>query len=127
MKSFLCLCAVVLSAAGCGSRGAPRQNVIINEPSWAARFGTAKGIQEPGERDEALNSLALDAASDGHPDDVKKAIAEIRTVGKKDQAAHGASITLAKKGHAEAAKEVANGIADEGLREETLKMIAGFK
>jgi hypothetical protein len=128
MKALLWFCAtVVICTAGCGSRDVPQQKTSIREPSWTDHFGTAQGIQDPDERDEAFNSLALDAAADGRDDLVKKAIAEIRSAGKKDQAAHGAAITLAKKGKGEAAREVAKGIADEGMREETLKKIAGFK
>ena len=119
--------AVVICVAGCGGRDAPQQKTIISEPSWAARFGTAQGIQDPDERDETLNRLALDAASDGRDDDVKKAVFGIRSVGKKDQAAHGAAITLAKQGKGEAAREVAKLIADERMRAEALQTIARLK
>ena len=120
------IAALVICTLGCGSRDARQQKNRISEPSWMARFGTAQAIQDADERDEALNSLALDAASDGRDDDAKKAIAEIRSAAKKDQAAQGAAITLAKKGKSDAAREVAKGIADEGTRGETLKKIAEF-
>jgi hypothetical protein len=117
----------VACLAGCGSRSVPQQRPLPSEPSWGARFGKAQAIQDQDERDEALNSLALDAAADGRADDVKQAVAAIKAAGRKDQASHGAAVTLAKKGHGGAAKEVAQGIADEAMRAETLQKVAEFK
>jgi len=118
---------IIAAIGGCGSRSAPQKKVIIPDPpSWASRFEATKAIKNAEQRDEEFNRLALTAASHGNLADVKKAIAEIELAAKKEQVAHGCAVTLAKHKHKEAAKEVANLIADEKQREETLKTIAAF-
>jgi hypothetical protein len=126
-RHLLVVTAAVIFAAGCGGRNAPQQRAIISEPSWADRFNAAQRIQNPDEWDEAFNSLALDAATDGRYGDVQAAVGEIRSAEKRDQVARGAAITLAKKGYAAGARDVAKMIADKDARKETIKAIEEFR
>jgi len=74
-------------------------------------------------QDNALATVAENAAAAAEVDIAKKAVAKISHPVKKDKAAEGAALKLARAGKSAAAVEVAKMINDVRLRDNTLSKL----
>jgi hypothetical protein len=120
----LLVAVALLAPAGCQGRPAPAPVDAAAAPSsYAGRLEAALSISNVGTRDEALATLALDAAGGGDAASADAAIDGISNVGLRDQTAADAAARLAKSGK-EGAVAIARRIGNVGLRDDTLARIA---
>jgi hypothetical protein len=118
MRSLLLTILVVLVSAlsvGCSADRSP--------PDFQAQLDAALAINGPQARDNALATVAENAAAAAEVDIAKKAVAKISHPVKKDKAAEGAALKLARAGKSAAAVEVAKMINDVTLRDNTLSKL----
>ena len=119
------ICALYILPCGC-SEGTQR----ANDPSpskWDAKFSSADSIRQTKVRDDAMKTLAKNAAEAGSHAVAIRALDNIRDVSNHDQAARDCAVALATNEHLEAARQIANKIRATKMRDETLKLIAQTK
>jgi predicted Ser/Thr protein kinase len=95
--------------------------------TWAAlddRLEAASSMNEVAEKDQPLAAVATDAAKVGAVNIVKRALGKMFDPMKRDGAAHDAARLLAKRGQRKQAIELAKGISDYTVRDQTLSELA---
>jgi hypothetical protein len=124
-SSTILMCALYILPYSC-SKGTQR----ASDPSrskWDAKFSAADGIRETKVRDDAMKTVAKNAAAAGSHAVVIRALDNIRDMRGQDQASRDCAVTLATNGHVEVARQIANKIRETRMRDETLKLIAQTK
>jgi hypothetical protein len=104
------------AAAGAAISASPQ---VLEE-----RLEAASGIIDAGQKDKPLAGVARDAAKAGQVDIARKALAAMIEMSERDAATHDAALLLAKRELRRAAVEMANGISDTDLRDQTLSALA---
>ena len=94
------------------------------KPDHQSRLDAATEMNEVTHRNTALAKVAIDAATAGEGDVVKKAVSAITVEDKKMRTARDSALALAKAGQGAAAVEVAKMISQVKMRDDTLKQIA---
>ncbi|HUC83971.1 MAG TPA: hypothetical protein VL970_02175, partial [Candidatus Acidoferrales bacterium] len=90
----------------------------------AERLEAAAGITDPDQKDKPLAALAADAAKAGQVLLAKEALADMYNVTARDAATQAAAVLLAKHGLRKSAIEMAKGITDTTVRDQTLAELA---
>jgi hypothetical protein len=88
------------------------------------RLEAAASINDGTQRDEPLAAVAADAAKAGDVDIVKRSLAGMNDRMKQDEATHEAALLLGKRGSRKQAIELAKGINDYNIRDQTLSELA---
>jgi hypothetical protein len=88
------------------------------------RLEAASNITDAGEKDTPLAALATDAAKLGEADIVRNSLSQIIDLTRRDEATHEAVILLAKRGLRKQAIDLAKGIGELNLRDQTLVELA---
>ena len=88
------------------------------------RLDAASTMTNVAQRDDALSTIALDAADAGEGDIVKKALEGMSNVSKKNDTAYDAALKLSERGKTPAAVEVAKMISNTAKQNEALSKIA---
>jgi hypothetical protein len=114
----LLLCPMLL--LGCDQR--PREPASPEE--LKGRLDAALSMRNVADRNDALASVARDAAAAGDGDMVKRALGPINNTSRKDEAAAACALKLAEIGKSQVAVEVAKTIHNSPLQNETLGRIA---
>jgi len=106
-------------------RGTPRV-WISNEAknNFTARLHAADSIVSINAADQAYQQIALDAASAGHPDIVKKSLEGIVSISRRDQTAFDAVVRLVRAGNSAGAAEIVDKICSISLRDRAWKFLA---
>ena len=88
------------------------------------RLEAASSISHEGENNKPLAAVAADAAKAGEVEIAKKALAQMSDVDKRDAATHDTALLLAKGGLRKEAIEMARGISQPTIRDQTLSELA---
>ena len=96
----------------------------VSAEAIAERMEAAMGISDPGQKDKPLAAVVVDAAQTGQVETVKKALAAMYDVDDRNKATHEAAVLLAKHGLRKPAIDLAKGISDTDLRDQTLVELA---
>jgi len=106
---------------------------MVNQPlaenkysreNLASRLAAAQSIDELAVRDQTLAALAKDAATIGDVQFVQNILRQINQSGKSASATHDAALRLAKAGLRKQAVEMAKGIDELNVRDQTLSELA---
>lgn len=103
---------------GCGDSGNSQNS------DFEGRLKAALAVNETGQRDEALKSVATDSANAGNGAVCLEAVSKVTSPTQRGELAEDCAIRLAKAGESTSAAEVANLIIDSGRRSEVNKKIA---
>ena len=88
------------------------------------RLDAASSMNDVSQRDGPLAVVAMDAAKAGEGEIVKKAITQMYDYPRRNKTAHDAALALAKLGLRKPAIEIAKGINDYSIRNQTLSELA---
>jgi hypothetical protein len=111
-------------AEGAGPTNLSPQELEAARQALADRLAAASAIGNGEARDKALGAVAVDAAKAGNVELVNEAIRKMADFGRRGQAAHESALQLAKHGLRTQAIEIARGISDGELRDQTLTELA---
>jgi len=103
---------------------AARQSRKNSEELLNERLDAASNISGQTEKDRALTAIVMDAVSAGEADIAQNALGQVSDQGARDQATQKAAIALARSGLRKQAIEMAKGISEQGLRDQTLGELA---
>lgn len=105
---------------GCG--GGTKQPATPEQ--LKGRLDAASAMSDIGKRNEALATLAQEAADAGETEVTNRALDQILDLGQKNSAAYSCALKLAEGGKTQVAVEVAKKITDLGKRNDALGRIA---
>ena len=92
--------------------------------SLAERMEAAENMSFGDERDQLLAAIAVDAGKLGEVEMARSALSKMNNSEQRDAAAHDTAMLLAKRGLRRPAIEMAKGIPDTNLRDQTLSELA---
>ena len=118
------LAAVALVTTGCVHHERHVSRPPTEPTSLAMRLDAARGIAFMNQRDEALGSVARDAAQAGDVAITKEALQGMTFMLRRDAAAEDCALKLSEAGHGPAAVEVAKLITFMNKRDAVLKKLA---
>ena len=121
MSSWIRLAAAAaIVTAGCaqGPKGPVGPDQLVG------RLNAALSVTSSSQRDDALKSVAEDAADAGAADIVKRAVGGITSSNNRDDAAYTCAIKLADRGDTQAASDVAKMITSSSKQNDALAKIA---
>ena len=101
------------------SRQTKNSAEVLNE-----RLDAASNINEQNEKDQALATIVLDAATAGEVDIAQRALEKMSDPDTRSRKTQEAAYSLAKRGLRKQAIEMAKGIADQDVRDATLDQLA---
>jgi hypothetical protein len=113
--------AIGLGVFGCESDNKPK----MTSEALEARIQAAKGVSDPYQRDLALQNTAMDAARAQRVQVAQRAITDIADPRMCDETASRVARTFHQNGLYAQGLEIANMIADQQLKDQTLLFLAG--
>ena len=113
---------LVMAMAGCHKEVDPQ--VLGNADPLVAQLDAARRIDSPADRDEAMKSVAISAATEARGVEATQAIDAIKNDTVRDSAAAESAIRLARAGQLGTANTIAAKVKDAPLRDATYKKIA---
>ena len=111
-----------MALAGCHKEVDPQ--VLGNADPLVAQLDAARRIESPVDRDEAMKSVAISAATEARGVEATQAIDAIKDDNVRDSAAAESAIRLARAGQLGTANTIAAKVKDAPLRDATYKKIA---
>jgi len=127
---LLCLVMVGVNAYNSSSRAAREQAALSSlrtTPELKGRLEAAFAVQSSYTRDQLLEGIARDAASQGEAEVVKLTLSKLDSSYTRDRLAEEAALRLAEKGYNQGATEVARVISSSFTRDQVLEKIAKGK
>ncbi|MEM8672002.1 MAG: hypothetical protein AAGG48_31075 [Planctomycetota bacterium] len=119
MKPTTIVCIIVsMLLCGCG------QTTTSETSDFEGRLEAAAAVQETGQRDDALASVATDAADAGNGSVCLQAVSKVSATSLRDTLAEDCALKLARAGDSSAAYEVANKIVSASRRSDVNSTIA---
>jgi hypothetical protein len=110
---------------GCGPDGkTPTVKQVQNADQLKGRLDAAMAITEPDRKNDALKSVAEDAADAGHVEYTKAAINQITEPDRKNKVAATCALKLSHKGDTGGATAIAQLITEPDLKNRTLSKIS---